>query len=244
MDLILVVPCYNESARWDEEYWYSLIVDLGISPVFVDDGSTDGTPELIASSLRGLLHRVVTLPRNVGKANAVRSGFLSIDDAHLGPVGFLDADGAFPLPEVQRQWKEFQGRNAEMNVDWSQWSSRVALAGRDIRRDARRHYLSRVVVTYLSLTHKSRIYDPQSGLKLFSTPMNLKVVCSRPFVTRWFLDMEILLRWRQMLGQELVIWEEPVGAWFDISGSKLSTRAWPQVMSDLIKLRRTYGGHL
>ncbi len=39
--LTLVVPCYNESTRWDEKYWRSLIVELGISPVFVDDGSTD-----------------------------------------------------------------------------------------------------------------------------------------------------------------------------------------------------------
>ena len=244
MKLTLVVPCYNESSRWNEKYWRSLIVDMGISPVFVDDGSTDGTAEVITSSLRGLPHRLVELPRNVGKANAVRSGFLNIDDAERGPVGFLDADGAFPLQEVHRQWNEYQERSSEMNVDWSQWSSRVALAGRDIRRDPGRHYLARVVVTYLSVAHNSRIYDPQSGMKIFSALPDVKLVCSNPFVTRWFLDMEILLRWRQMLGRDLVIWEEPVEAWFDISGSKLSARAWPQVMGDLIKLRRTYSGDL
>ena len=244
MKLTLVVPCFNESKRWDEKYWRSLIVDLGMNLIFVDDGSTDGTAEVITSSLRGLPHRLVVLPVNVGKANAVRSGFLTIEDAESGPVGFLDADGAFPLQEVQRQWSEYQERNNDLNVDWSQWSSRVALAGRDIRRDARRHYLARVAVTYLSVAHKIRIYDPQSGMKIFSAPANLKVVCNNPFVTRWFLDMEILLRWRQMLGSELVIWEEPVEAWFDISGSKLSARAWPQVMGDLLELRRTYRGGL
>jgi glycosyltransferase involved in cell wall biosynthesis len=47
----LAVPAYNESSRWDPGYWLAVReASPSMALIFVDDGSSDGTAELLEAS--------------------------------------------------------------------------------------------------------------------------------------------------------------------------------------------------
>jgi glycosyltransferase involved in cell wall biosynthesis len=74
--LSVVIPCFNEVATIE-----SIVAAVERSPVpdleiiLVDDGSTDGTRELLRDKLEGRVARVIYHPGNLGKGAALRSGF-------------------------------------------------------------------------------------------------------------------------------------------------------------------------
>ena len=72
----VVIPCYNEVGTLERivESVLEAPVD-GVEVVLVDDGSTDGTRELIRTKLEDRVARVVYHERNRGKGAALRSGF-------------------------------------------------------------------------------------------------------------------------------------------------------------------------
>jgi glycosyltransferase involved in cell wall biosynthesis len=74
--LSVVVPCFNEQAT------IGAILDaVRAAPVpdkeiiVVDDGSTDGTRELLEGELRAKVDTLVVHDKNRGKGAALRSGF-------------------------------------------------------------------------------------------------------------------------------------------------------------------------
>jgi len=73
--LSVVIPCYNERATLA-----GLIARVRAAPVarmeiiLVDDGSTDGTGDLIAREIAPLVAHVIRQPANRGKGAAVRTG--------------------------------------------------------------------------------------------------------------------------------------------------------------------------
>lgn len=75
MRLSIIIPCYNEKTHLSE-----LISRVRESPVaekeiiLVDDGSDDGTGELIDEQLSGKVDTVVRHTRNMGKGAAICSG--------------------------------------------------------------------------------------------------------------------------------------------------------------------------
>ena len=76
MKLSVVIPCFNERAtilQIVRAVRASPVPDLEI--VLVDDGSTDGTRELIESEARGLADIVLYHETNQGKGATLRSGF-------------------------------------------------------------------------------------------------------------------------------------------------------------------------
>ena len=96
VDLTLVVPFYNPGAGLRD--YLGRVLDVlestGITyeVLAVSDGSTDGSESTIADLLDDRC-RLLTLPRNTGKGQAVRTGFLVGAGTYLG---FIDADGDLP----------------------------------------------------------------------------------------------------------------------------------------------------
>jgi glycosyltransferase involved in cell wall biosynthesis len=74
MKLSVIIPCYNE-----KEHLQKLISLVKWSPVgqkeiiLVDDGSNDGTTELIKSDLESKVDKVIYHPRNMGKGASIQS---------------------------------------------------------------------------------------------------------------------------------------------------------------------------
>jgi glycosyltransferase involved in cell wall biosynthesis len=76
MKLSVVIPCYNERATIEavvDSVRAAPVEDIEI--IVVDDGSTDGTRELLKAKPPGWVDKIVLQKRNFGKGAALRAGF-------------------------------------------------------------------------------------------------------------------------------------------------------------------------
>ena len=76
MKLSVVIPCYNERSTIEavvEAVRSAPVEDVEI--IVVDDGSTDGTRELLKAKPHGWVDKIVLQERNCGKGAALRAGF-------------------------------------------------------------------------------------------------------------------------------------------------------------------------
>lgn len=240
---VLVVPCFNEEKRWSREYWRSVQSVDGVSWLIVNDGSTDATPDLAMDAGLSSRWRVLTLPSNVGKGEAIRAGFRdALSSGGVDGVGFMDADGAFAKDDVQRLCTLARDFFTD-DLQWDAvWSSRVMLAGRRIRRSPWRHYLGRIVATYLSVGRAPLPYDTQSGLKFFAPSSALASCVEEPFTTRWLFELELMARWLTVEGQPMRIWEEPLHSWSDVPDSKIRGMELVRVARELAMIRKLGAG--
>jgi glycosyltransferase involved in cell wall biosynthesis len=241
--LSLVVPCYNEARRFDAKAWADALLRIdSLQLLFVNDGSRDETATMLARFVAEQPRaRLLDLPKNQGKAEAVRQGMLAALDDGGEFIGFWDADLATPLDEVPRFVEVFR-LHPELDMVLG---SRVKLMGRNITRRASRHYLGRVAATAISNTLGLAIYDTQCGAKLFRNDAALREVISSPFVTRWIFDVELLARYidvhrRQRETVAERIYELPLMTWRDIEGSKVRAGDFFRAAIDLWKIERRY----
>lgn len=236
-EVALVIPCFNEATRWAPARFTQLAALPNVHLLFVDDGSTDGTGALVDALAEDVGGAAIHLAANAGKAEAVRTGFRSLlDEGRFGIVGFIDADGAFGIDDVERLTTMAGVRFGEGYE--ALWSSRVDLSGRDIDRLASRHYIGRLVATALSLSYPELPYDSQSGFKLFHVSRTLMDCLAEPFHTRWLFEVEILLRWKAATGEPMRIWEEPVMSWRDVPGSKIRGPEVARIARELTRVWR------
>ena len=235
MRVTVVVPCYNEEKRLDVAAFRGFSDFNGADFLFVNDGSTDGTLDLLRSSNLNVLD----LEHNSGKAEAVRRGIVQAMADGADVVGFWDADLATPLDEIPAFLDIFASRpNIEMVL-----GARVRLLGRDIQRHASRHYFGRVGATLISQTLGLAVYDTQCGAKLFRVNDTMRAIFATPFLSRWIFDVEILARFLQLRGRSDVvhaIYELPIKTWHDVAGSKVKSRDFVRALRDLSKIRRAY----
>jgi glycosyltransferase involved in cell wall biosynthesis len=76
MKLSVVIPCYNERPTIEavvDAVRAAPVEDLEI--IVVDDGSTDGTRDLLKTKPHGWVDKIVLQERNFGKGAALRAGF-------------------------------------------------------------------------------------------------------------------------------------------------------------------------
>ncbi len=76
--LSVVMPVYNERETINEIIERVLAVPLRIELVVVDDGSTDGTREILADLVQQHRFRLFLQPANQGKGAALRRGFAEV----------------------------------------------------------------------------------------------------------------------------------------------------------------------
>jgi polyisoprenyl-phosphate glycosyltransferase len=107
--LSVVAPVYNEEETLEEFHTRvsRALEDLPFELVLVDDGSTDGTYEILTRlAAQDPRVRVVRLSRNFGHQNALTAG---LDYATGSPVVMLDADLQDPpelIPTMLDEWRE------------------------------------------------------------------------------------------------------------------------------------------
>lgn len=242
-DTVLVVPCYNEAARLPVADFESFLrKSPDVSIVFVDDGSTDRTPERLLEVAGVAPERVeiLTLPANVGKAEAVRTGLLRALDLEPSYVGYWDADLATPLSALL-QFRDLLEERPPLDLVLG---ARVVLLGRRIERRPLRHYLGRAAATAIALVLGLRVYDTQCGAKLFRVTPALSRLLAEPFAARWIFDVEILARLIAERGgpgsaAELIC-EHPLEVWTDVPGSKIRLGDYARAATDLLRIRRRY----
>jgi glycosyltransferase involved in cell wall biosynthesis len=243
----VVVPCYNEAARFHAEEFARFLNTAGnekIRFLFVNDGSGDGTLAVLNSFREQFPERVAVLDQqpNRGKAEAVRNGMLRVIATGEAKVtGFWDADLATPLAQIT-DFLTLLATRPDLNMVFG---ARVRLLGRAIHRQAMRHYLGRCFATVVSILLKLPIYDTQCGAKLFRITPELSQVLAEPFHSRWIFDVEILARFLALhqgdsrpLGNE--IYEFPLPVWTDVAGSKVSSLDFFRAFGELATIYRRH----
>ena len=159
-DLTLVLPAFNEAQRIEASVRKVLAWSEGrfehLEILVVDDGSTDGTGDLVERAF-GPRVRVLRRP-NGGKGAAVRTGVLA---ATRPWVLFADADLSIPIEEIEK----LAARTGEAPIVIG--SKRAP--GGDVVYPKLRLLLGAIGGLVVSLLVVRGFHDTQCGFKLFRT---------------------------------------------------------------------------
>jgi dolichyl-phosphate beta-glucosyltransferase len=210
----VVIPAFNEARRLPPylEEVIGFFEGRG-EPwecVVVDDGSTDGTADVVrAASARCPAVRVLEIgPPNHGKGAAVRAGMLSV----LGRFRlFTDADGATPIAELKRLEPALVG-GADVVIG----SRALHDPSVSVRARAHRMRAGRVFNRLVAGVGLHGIADSQCGFKAF-TAQAAQTLFGALRTQGFGFDVEILLRARAA-GYHVV---EVAVNWGDQQGSKV-----------------------
>src|SRR5574344_1376706 len=104
IETVIVIPAYNEEKRLQTEAYLTLAsMNVNTLFLFVNDGSQDQTDKVLETlHSRSENCAYLNLPKNVGKAEAVRQGVLYAIAKYntLTAVAFYDADMATPYDDM------------------------------------------------------------------------------------------------------------------------------------------------
>jgi len=230
----IVIPCFNETGRIQPELFLDFLrKNPDYTCLFVDDGSTDQTANLLRKAggefpERWLVHQQVP---NGGKAAAVRSGMLLAAEKNTYDyIGFLDADLSAPLFTISDLYAVLEKENAFHSA----FGSRIKRLGAKVERKVIRHILGRIFATLTTVVLKVASYDSQCGAKLFRREM-VPVLFADSFVSNWFFDLEIIIR-----ADRTGIVEVPVRQWKEVGKSKIKWTDFLKAPFELLRIRRHY----
>jgi glycosyltransferase involved in cell wall biosynthesis len=239
--LALVIPCYNEAERFRKEDFSDFLKGrANVFLYFVNDGSTDQTGVVLQDFRQ--LHpgqvKVLNLSVNVGKAEAVRQGILeALRSRQIAVVGYFDADLSTPLQEGLRLMVHMDQSSAVMA-----FGSRIKRLGIRLDRHPFRHYLGRIFATEASLLLDLPVYDTQCGAKVFRAEA-AREIFDRPFLSRWFFDVEIFFRLKQRFGRartEQLVIEVPLNEWVEQGGSRVKPLDFLRAPFELLRIWLAY----
>ena len=178
---------YNETsiieatARTLSEYMQANFDDYEI--IFSDDGSRDGSAELVRSL--GLPNvRVVGYEQNRGKGCAVRTGMLA---ANGDIVVFTDCDNAYGEDAVGRMIDMFSENDAD-----------VIIGSRNLSKDGYKDYTfirrlaSKTYIKIIAIAAGFKLSDSQSGIKGFRREAAQKIFRNCE-VDRFAFDLEAIM---------------------------------------------------
>ncbi|GAA3895303.1 hypothetical protein GCM10023084_55050 [Streptomyces lacrimifluminis] len=230
LDLTVVVPAYNEEERLgptlaaitghlqeNEGRWGDWEV------VVVDDGSTDGTRDLV-TGLADPRVQLVTSPRNRGKGHALRLGVAASRGAR---VLVTDADLAAPIEELDVLDKALTEGHA------------AAIGSRSVPGSTIEHHqhrvrelLGRAGNVLIRRVAVPGIRDTQCGFKLFDGD-RARTAFAASRLNGWGIDVEVLQHFRRA---DWPVAEIPV-RWAHQSGSKVRPLDYARVLAELAALK-------
>ncbi len=188
----IIIPCYNEHSRiLADDFITFLNNHSDFSFVFVDDGSDDDTSSVL-EKLSNQHDRIscYRLDQNKGKAEAVRYGInQSIQKNEFEYYGFIDADLAIPLEELERL------RIVLIKNDTIEfvYSSKNTKLNSELEMKFKRLFVGRVLSKMVEWSLKINIYDTQCGCKMM-TKQIAKIAFKDQFISSWLFDIEIFWR--------------------------------------------------
>jgi dolichyl-phosphate beta-glucosyltransferase len=147
----------------------------------VDDGSTDGTRQIVEEFSRSEPRVVLQAEPHRGKGGAVRAGMLASRAAYRF---MCDADLSMPVREIDR----FMPPAFDTDVAIG---SREGIGARRVGEPLFRHVAGRVFNSLVRFSTIRDIQDTQCGFKMFSAAA-AETIFPRVTVEGWAFDIEVL----------------------------------------------------
>ncbi|MEJ1223736.1 response regulator [Sediminicola sp. 1XM1-17] len=237
----VVIPCYNEEDRLSSSEFQDFAnKNLGYHLCFVNDGSTDGTLEVLEELRKGNEHTIsiYNCKKNGGKAEAVRQGILHLSkDRQFDYIGFLDAD-------LSTDFRDFD--ELVQTIEQSDFKivsgSRISRMGANITKESARKFISLTINLIIQKILGMPFKDTQCGAKIMDREIASNMF-NKKFITRWLFDVEIFMRMRKYYGKENVqqmICEQPLKRWIHADGSKLSMKDSVKIVGQLAQIAVHY----
>ncbi len=232
MHLSVIIPAYNEEKRLpstlkeidsylkNQDYDYEILV--------VNDGSTDGTAELVREmKIKGL--RLIDNKENKGKGGVVRQGMMEAEGNYRL---FTDADNSTSIDHIEKMWPLFsQGKEIVIG-------SRDSKDAKGARQAEPQSFLRRLLGNLgnllIQLVAVPGIWDTQCGFKAFTSGAVLNLFPKQK-IDRWGFDIEILFLAR-IKGYKNKIGIIPV-YWINDPDSKVGLKGYLQVFKELFQIR-------
>jgi dolichyl-phosphate beta-glucosyltransferase len=228
----VVVPAFNEKGRLGPTL--TAILDhfaakgVAAELLVVDDGSTDGTADLVETARRlDPRLRLIRFSVNRGKGAAVREGALA---AAGGLVLVSDADLSTPIDEFDRLLTRMRETASDIVI-----GSRALPTSRiEVRQPFWRQGMGKMGNRVIRLLTRLPFNDTQCGFKLLDREKTVPIF-RKMVVDRFAFDVELLVLSR-LAG--LRILEEPV-IWRNSPDSRVSALkdSW-SVFADVVRIRR------
>jgi len=216
-EISFVIPCYNEEKRLEPKLSESLAylearVGRTFEVVFVDDGSTDGTIEVLRAAEAKFPRIPITAIRytpNRGKGRAVKTGMLASRGAK---VLVLDADFSVEISEIFRFMEALDAHPVAIGTKKHLLTETVKA------QDDTRSFLGRGFTKLTNLFLGLNFTDITCGLKAFRGDAG-KDIFGRQRINRWSYDSETLFLARRL---KYDVTEIPV-KWHHEEDSKVRT---------------------
>src|SRR5262252_7584493 len=224
MKLSVVVPVFNEKATIAEIISRIRATNLSIELIVVDDGSTDGTREVL-QTLRSRIDHLLLQERNAGKGAALKAGFA----VATGDVLVIqDADLEYDPQDYSELLKPIMRANADLVL-----GSRLTGAKPE-RAYYYWHYVGNRLITFIArVLYNTTLSDIYTCYKM----IRREHLAGLAIQSNGFdFDAELLAR---LLKRHLVVYEVPIsyyGRTF-AEGKKIKWTDTFAVVWNLVKYR-------
>lgn len=164
----IIIPCFNEK-KYIEEIIKQVLNQNNVNKeiIIVDDGSTDGTTEILKNNIETKVNKIIYLEKNLGKGNAIKEAIKFVN----GQIILIqDADLEYNPKDYNKMIAPFISNNAD-----------VVYGSRFISNDSRRviyfaNTIANKILTFLlNCMLNLNFTDVETGYKAFKTELIKKI---------------------------------------------------------------------
>ncbi|HBR79430.1 MAG TPA: hypothetical protein DEA46_03320 [Candidatus Moranbacteria bacterium] len=187
----VVIPCYNEEKGITKniEIIYTYLKEhySSFEIIVSNDGSTDKTTAELAEIKNKIPFKIINVPINTGKGNAVKVGMLATSPESK-MVMFLDADLAIPIDELNKFVTALENQNLDLVI-----ASRFVPGLKVLEPVLWYRKTMEIAFRFLRviILNNWQVRDSQCGFKVFRRSAAIKIF-NLTTISRFAFDSEVI----------------------------------------------------